>query len=70
MDGKVVRLMKDKGFGFIKGGVDGVDYFFHRSAVRGAVFETLEIGDKVAFDGSATGEKGPRADQVRVEARV
>lgn len=33
MEGKVVRLIPDKGYGFIKLGSD--DYFFHRSGFVG-----------------------------------
>lgn len=63
MDGKVARVLTDKGFGFIKA-QDGTEYFFHRSAVEGAVFETLETGDKVSFE-EEDSSKGPRANHVK-----
>ena len=40
MNGTVKRLVSDKGFGFIRD-EGGTEHFFHRSSVRGAVFELL-----------------------------
>ena len=39
--GTIARLLIDKGFGFIRD-ESGIEHFFHRSAVRGAVFELLD----------------------------
>ena len=65
MTGTISRVMSDKGFGFIQG-EDGHEYFMHRSAVRdGSVFEQLREGQSVAFD-AGQGDKGPRAENVRV----
>lgn len=65
MTGKIARLMRDKGFGFITG-EDGSDYFFHQSALAGgALFEQLRDGSPVTFD-VGQGPKGPRAENVRV----
>ena len=36
--GTIARLLIDKGFGFIRD-ESGIEHFFHRSSVRGAVFE-------------------------------
>jgi cold shock CspA family protein len=42
--GTVVRLLIEKGFGFIRP-IDGEsEYFFHRSAVTGTAFEQLREG--------------------------
>lgn len=60
--GQVLRLIPDKGFGFIRGN-DGREYFFHRSAV-GADFEMLTPGQTVQFDEQPS-DKGPRAGRVR-----
>ena len=38
--GTIARLLIDKGFGFIRD-ESGIEHFFHRSSVRGAVFELL-----------------------------
>ena len=65
MNGKISRLVTDKGFGFIAGD-DGQEYFVHRSAVRGQVFEQLREGQPVVFD-AGRGDKGLRAENVRVE---
>lgn len=62
MNGKIVRLKKDKGFGFIKG-EDESEYFFHHSSVKNAVFTELEEGQDVTFEASE-GAKGPRAEDV------
>ncbi|PYR34952.1 MAG: cold-shock protein [Acidobacteria bacterium] len=65
MDGKISRLFSDKGFGFIMGN-DGQEYFVHRSAIRGEVFEQLREGQPVTFD-ATKGDKGLRAENVHVE---
>ena len=41
--GTIARLLIDKGFGFIRD-EGGTEHFFHRSAVRGQVFELLREG--------------------------
>ena len=46
--GTIARLLIDKGFGFIRD-EGGVEHFFHRSAVRGAVFELLREGHRAPF---------------------
>ena len=38
MNGKMTRLLEDKGFGFITG-EDGQDYVFHRRALEGEFTE-------------------------------
>ena len=62
--GTIARLLIDKGFGFIRD-EGGIEHFFHRSSVRGAVFELLREGQRVEFD-SAQGRKGIEAQNVRV----
>lgn len=63
MNGIVKRLVPDRGFGFIKAD-DGQEYFFHRSGVKGSTrFEQLREGQEVTLS-TATGEKGPRAENV------
>ena len=63
-NGKVKRLVSDKGFGFIRDD-GGIEHFFHRSSVRGAVFELLREGQRVEFTPEDSG-KGPRAGDVRL----
>ena len=62
--GTIARLLIDKGFGFIRD-EGGIEHFFHRSAVRGAVFELLREGQRVEFSAEES-SKGPRAGDVRL----
>ena len=61
--GTVVRLLADRGFGFIRTS-DGTDYFFHRQAC-GADYDALAEGTAVTFRLEWAGPKGVRADDVR-----
>ena len=65
MKGKIIRLVRDRGFGFIAV-EDGKDVFFHRSALAEGDFDSLKEGTGVEFD-SESGPKGPSAVNVRVE---
>src|SRR6476619_7958445 len=62
--GTIARLLIDKGFGFIRD-EGGIEHFFHRSSVRGAVFELLREGQRVEFTPEESA-KGPRAGDVRL----
>jgi cold shock protein len=63
--GTVKRLVVDKNFGFIRDG-NGVEYFFHASALRGPLgFNDIREGDSVLFV-PGQGDKGPRANDVEV----
>ena len=62
--GTIARLLIDKGFGFIRD-EGGIEHFFHRSSVRGAVFELLREGQRVDFSIEES-QKGPRAGEVRL----
>lgn len=66
--GKVKRLVSDRGFGFIEGG-NGGDLFFHHSAVQGASIEELREGQVVSYE-LGRGPKGPCAESVRVAAQT
>ena len=61
--GKIKKLVSDKGFGFIEG--ERGDIFFHHSAVEGGGFDTLQEGQQVEYT-EGRGPKGPRAEQVTV----
>jgi cold shock CspA family protein len=61
LKGTVVRLLPDKGFGFLAG-PDGTEYFFHRSAAP-LDFDALSVGCLVTFV-PTEGPKGPRAERV------
>ncbi len=65
-EGKVKKIVADKGFGFIES-PGSKDIFFHHSTVAGPGFEALQEGQRVEFeveqDGGGRG-KGPRAKSV------
>ena len=63
MEGKIKRLIRGKGFGFITA-QDGTNVFFHRSRLQRISFDTLKEGDRVKFD-LERGVKGLRAVRVR-----
>jgi CspA family cold shock protein len=62
--GTIKRLVRDRGFGFIRD-EGGQEWFFHRSSVEGS-FEQLNEGQRVSFDEEPSA-KGPRAGNVRGE---
>lgn len=61
--GKVKKLLTDKGFGFIEG--ERGDIFFHHSALEGTTIEALSVGQQVEYE-EGRGPKGPRAENVRI----
>ena len=63
--GTIKRLVRDRGFGFIRDD-GGQELFFHRSAVAQGAFDQLIEGQRVSFDEEASA-KGPRAANVRAE---
>jgi CspA family cold shock protein len=63
MQGTIKRVIRDRGFGFIRA-ADGQEIFFHRSSLQQLNFDSLKEGDAVEFD-MERGEKGPRATAVR-----
>lgn len=65
--GTIVRLVRDRGFGFIRMG-NGQEIFFHASGMVGYPFDNLTEGQTVSFDISEdTRGRGQRAVNVRVE---
>ncbi len=62
--GKIVRVILEKGFGFIQDAA-GKEYFFHRSAVNGRQFELLREQETVTFE-PTSGQKGLRAEDVQL----
>ena len=63
MQGTIKRVVRDRGFGFIRSS-EGREVFFHRSSLQGLNFDTLKEGDAVEFE-IEDGPKGPRAASVR-----
>ncbi len=64
--GTVKKLVRERGFGFIQAH-DGVEVFFHRSALQGEGFDALAEGQAVEFD-VQSGDKGPRAANMKASA--
>ena len=62
-EGKIKKLIQDKGFGFIEG--DGNDLFFHHSEVQGTRIEELQEGQSVEYE-IGEGRKGPCAVSVKI----
>jgi CspA family cold shock protein len=63
--GTIKRLVRDRGFGFIRDD-GGQDWFFHKSSVGPTVFEQFNEGQRVSFEEEPSA-KGPRAGNVRIE---
>lgn len=61
-EGKIKKLLSEKGFGFIEGDRD--DLFFHHSEVQGKSIEELTEGQTVQYE-IGEGRKGPCAVSVR-----
>src|SRR5437773_7626361 len=64
-NGTIKRLVRDRGFGFIRDD-GGQEWFFHRSSVTSGAFEQLNEGQRVSFDEEPSA-KGPRAGNIRSE---
>jgi CspA family cold shock protein len=62
-NGTIKRLVRDRGFGFIRDD-GGQEWFFHRSSVTSGTFEQLNEGQRVSFDEEPSA-KGPRAGNIR-----
>jgi len=64
--GKIKKLVKDRGFGFISD-VDGREVFFHQTGLVEGSFDSLTEDQSVEFEVEKS-PKGPRAISVRVIA--
>ena len=61
-NGSIKRLVRDRGFGFIRDD-NGLEWFFHRTAVTDGTFDQLNEGQRVSFEEEPSA-KGPRAGNV------
>ncbi len=67
--GPVVRLVRDRGFGFIRT-EDGSEIIFHHSTLAPGEFDTLQEGQQIEFDiENDPRGRGQRAGNVRVVGR-
>jgi CspA family cold shock protein len=62
--GKIKKLVRDRGFGFISDN-DGREVFFHQSSLVDLKFEALNEETEVEFDVEKS-QKGPRAVNVHL----
>ena len=62
--GKIKKLVRERGFGFISD-TDGRELFFHQSGLVDLKFDSLNEEQAVTFEVESS-DKGPRAISVRV----
>jgi len=62
--GKIKKLIRERGFGFISD-TDGREVFFHQSSLLDVTFNALNEEQEVEFE-IEDSPKGPRAINVRV----
>ncbi|MBL7131758.1 MAG: cold shock domain-containing protein [Candidatus Omnitrophica bacterium] len=62
--GKIKKLVRDRGFGFISD-TDGSEVFFHQSSLVGTTFDALNEEQEVEFEIEKS-DKGPRAINVSI----
>ena len=64
-EGKIKKVVLEKGYGFISPADGGPDVFFHHRGVVGTPIEDLHLNDTVSYDLVDGPEgKGPRAVNV------
>ena len=64
--GKIKKMVRDRGFGFIRG-EDGKEVFFHRSGMNGGDYDSMDEGDLVEYV-IQEGPRGARAEYVKAVA--
>lgn len=64
--GKIKKLIRDRGFGFISD-TDGREVFFHQSGLVDVQFDSLKEDQNVEFEVESS-PKGSRAVNMRVVA--
>lgn len=60
--GVIRKLLTDEGYGFLES-ADGREIYFHRNSVVEPGFDSLKIGERVAFT-EEEGKEGPQASRV------
>jgi len=63
LKGKIKRMIRDRGFGFIEA-EDGKEIFFHQTGLVEVDFDELKEGDEVEFE-TEQSPKGARATNVK-----
>ncbi len=62
--GKIKKLVRDRGFGFIND-TDGREIFFHQSSLVDIQFNTLNEDQEVVYE-VENSPKGPRAINISI----
>lgn len=65
--GKIKKIVRERGFGFISD-TDGRDLFFHQSSLVDAQFDNLSEEQSVEFEVEKSA-KGPRAINIHIAAQ-
>ena len=66
MRGTIVRMIRDRGFGFVRID-DGSEIFFHHSSLERGVFDTLQEGQELEFEiETDVRGRGQRATNVQI----
>lgn len=63
--GKIKKLIREKGFGFISDG-DGSEVFFHKNSLVDVDFDALNEGDELQFEVEQS-PKGANATNVNLK---
>ncbi len=67
--GTVVRLVRDRGFGFIRTETEGEEIFFHATSVADGRFDSMVEGQQVEYEKTRDPRgRGMRAENVRAMA--
>jgi CspA family cold shock protein len=64
--GKITRVVRDRGFGFIQPEGATEEVFFHSSAVESPTFDELNEGEDVEFETEPDPRQPRRSRAVRV----
>lgn len=62
--GRVVKVFREEGYGFIES-PDGYEVYFHKNSVLDDDFDHVEVGSEITF-AQEQGENGPQASSVRL----
>jgi len=62
--GTILKLITDRGFGFLTDSHDSQQIFFHRSALEADGFDRLSEGQAITYVEQPNSERGPRASAV------
>ena len=64
--GRIVRMIRDRGFGFIRTD-DGQEIFFHHGAMERGTFDSLAEGQELEFElMQDVRGRGTRAANIRI----